>query len=128
MNMEEKAHFKHEANIKLSMDGLEEHKSSGAEYTIIRMSNLQPMATKWLATTGETGTSLVYLDFYESIVYDQKFCNINDTKMGSAILEILNKKKSNTQNTTVPLDALDSVMQAKKTAEEGKPDARKLQF
>jgi len=123
--MEEKTHFKHEANIKLyEMSAMLDE----SNYTIVRMSNLQPMATKWFNKDNQhQGLELLYLDFYEEVVYNKNFENINDRKLGQAVLEVIKQKKIDTQKHNLPQGIIENLLDTKKQAEEGRPSAREFQ-
>jgi hypothetical protein len=129
--MEEKAHFKHEANIKLTHEEDGKHTTEqDGNYTISRILHLQPMAVKWENDTGGKGVTLVCLDFYEEIVYSvgwgSDLININDTNLGSAVLEVLKQKKTNAQKSSVPKRAIDDILNSKKKSEEERPNAREF--
>jgi hypothetical protein len=123
--MEEKIHFKYDANIKMLQQTVE---PPVEDYRILKMTNLQPFSVKWQTRDGNQDSLLVYLDFNEEVVYNKDYKNLGDTNLGKAILEVLEQKKTKAMDPIIPLDALNDIINARKNAQEGHQNARETAF
>ncbi len=125
--MEEKTNFSYEANMKLSVD-IPTVEPPVEDYRILYMSNLQPMSVKWQTKDGNRDSLLVFLDFFEEVVYDLNFKKLNETNLGKAILEVLHQKKANAVKSHLPDEAVEKIFNTKQQVYDERPDARTIQI
>lgn len=70
------------------------------ETKILQMSALTPMAVKY-QIENQTHTKIVFLDFYNELVYNSNFI-VQDDELGIAVKQILKEKKQTSQNLKTP--------------------------